>query len=83
MTGQMAAAQTSEQESGRIPGLPEPSIGTSLPRDLADPGSVRSAFAKRGIIFGVNYIGEVLGNPTGGWNSPCRPIWKRGSAGRA
>ena len=60
-------AQTSNAESDRIPGLPEPSIGTSLPRRLADPGGVRSALAKRGVIFAVNYIGEVLGNPTGGY----------------
>jgi porin len=62
-----AAAQTSEQESDRVPGLPEPSIGSSLPRDLADPGGVRVRLAARGIIFAVNYIGEVLGNPTGGY----------------
>ncbi len=62
-----AAGQTSDVESDRIPGLPEPSIGTSLPRDLADPGGVRSALAKRGVIFAVNYIGEVLANPTGGF----------------
>ena len=62
-----AIAQTIEQEGGRIPGLPEPSIGTSLPRELADPGGVRSALAKRGVTFAVNYIGEVLGNPSGGF----------------
>ena len=62
-----AAAQTSEQESDRVPGLPEPSIGTSLPHHLADPGGVRSALAKRGVIFAVNYTGEVLANPTGGF----------------
>jgi porin len=62
-----AVAQTIETESDRIPGLPEPSIGTSLPRHLADPGGVRAALAKRGVIFAVNYIGEVLGNPTGGY----------------
>ena len=62
-----AFAQAADAEADRIPGLPEPSIGTSLPRDLADPGGVRSAFAKRGVIFAVNYIGEVLANPTGGY----------------
>jgi porin len=66
--GTTATAQTIAQESDRIPGLPEPSIGSSLPRDLADPGGVRSALARRGITFGVNYIGEVLGNPTGGFS---------------
>lgn len=60
-------AQTTEQEADRVPGLPEPSIAASLPRELADPGGVRSALGRRGIVFGVNYIGEVLGNPTGGF----------------
>ena len=62
-----AFAQAADAEADRIPGLPEPSIGTRLPRDLADPRGVRSAFAQRGVIFAVNYIGEVLGNPTGGY----------------
>jgi porin len=61
-----AAAQTIEQESDRIPGLPESSIALSLPRELADPGGIRSALGREGITFHVNYIGEVLGNPTGG-----------------
>lgn len=47
-------------------GFPDPSIATSLPRELADPGGVRSAFARQGITFGVNYIGEVFGNSSGG-----------------
>jgi porin len=63
-----AAAQTIVEQSGRIPGLPEPSIASSLPPGLADPGGVRSALARRGILFGVNYIGEVLYNPTGGYD---------------
>ena len=67
VTIQTAGAQSSGRESDRIPGLPQPSIGTSLPRKLADPGGVRSELAKRGVIFGVNYIGEVLGNPSGGF----------------
>jgi porin len=46
--------------------LPDPSIGASLPRDLADPGGIRSALAKQGIIFGANYTGDVLGNVSGG-----------------
>jgi porin len=48
-------------------GIPDPSIAASLPPDFADPGGVRAALAQRGITFGVNYIGEVLGNPTGGF----------------
>ena len=61
-----AAAQTIEEESGRIPGRPEPSIASSLPRALADPGGVRSVLGREGVTFHVNYIGDVLGNPTGG-----------------
>jgi porin len=61
-----AAAQTIQEEGGRIPGIPEPSISTSLPEHLADPGGVRSRLGKHGIQYGINYIGEVLGNPTGG-----------------
>lgn len=62
-----AQAQTINEEGGRVPGLPDPSIASSLPRELADPGGVRSALAGRGITFGVNYIGEVFGNPSGGF----------------
>ena len=61
-----AAAQTVQREDDRIPGLPESWIASSLPRELADPGGIRSALGREGITFHVNYIGEVLGNPTGG-----------------
>lgn len=67
LAGTPATAQTIQEEGGRIPGLPEESIASSLPPWLADPGGVRSAFGRRGITFHVNYIGEVLGNPTGGY----------------
>jgi len=60
-------AQTIQEEGGRVPGIPEPSIASSLPRHLADPGGVRSRLAKHGIQFEVHYIGEGLGNPTGGF----------------
>jgi porin len=59
-------AQTIEEEGGRIPGIPETSIASSLPQHLADPGGMRSRLDKHGIQFGINYIGEVLGNPSGG-----------------
>lgn len=62
-----SSAQTIEQEGGRIPSVRSPSIATSLPRELADPGGIRSALAGRGITYEINYIGEVLGNPTGGF----------------
>jgi len=60
------AQQAGEEVVGGIAGIPEDSIATSLTRDLADPGGVRSRLAKHGIQFGVNYIGEVLGNPSAG-----------------
>lgn len=62
-----ALTQPSETADVRGVGLPEPSIATSLPRDLADPHGVRSALGRGGVIFGINYIGEVFGNPTGGY----------------
>jgi len=67
LAGAEARADTIAQAGGRIPGLPEPSIGTSLPPELADPGGVRSALANQGITFSVNYIGEVFGNASGGF----------------
>jgi porin len=47
-------------------GIPDPSIATSLPPGLADPGSIRAGLASLGITFGVNYVGEVFGNASGG-----------------
>src|SRR4029079_19786876 len=61
----LAPVHAQSEESGRILGVPDPSIATSLPRALADPGGIRSGLAAHGIEIGVNYIGEVLGNPTG------------------
>jgi len=61
-----ADAQTVEHRGGAILGLPEPSIATSLPRELADPGGVRSTLAQKGIIFGINYVSDVFGNVSGG-----------------
>lgn len=66
-SAQPAVAQTIEQEGDRIPGLPEPSIAVNFPREFGDPGGIRSALAGRGITYAINYIGEVLGNPTGGF----------------
>jgi porin len=65
--GVPATAQTIDQEGDRVPGLPEPSIAVNFPRDFGDPGGIRSALAGRGVTYAVNYIGEVLGNPTGGF----------------
>ncbi len=62
-----AVISAAPAKAGEAPtGIPDPSIATSLPPDLADPGGVRAAFASRGVTFGVNYIGEVFGNSSGG-----------------
>lgn len=66
-SGLPAEAQTIEQEGDRIPGLPEPSIGSNFPRAYADPGGLRAALAERGITYAINYTGDVLGNPIGGF----------------
>ncbi|MBX9926224.1 MAG: carbohydrate porin [Hyphomicrobiaceae bacterium] len=47
------------------PGVPSASIATSLPQN-GDPTGARAALAGRGITGGVNYIGEVFGNTSGG-----------------
>lgn len=60
-------AQTIEEESDRVPGLPEPSIAVNFPRWFGDPAGVRTMLAGRGITYAVNYIGDVLGNPVGGY----------------
>ena len=69
-----ARAQTQEQEADRIPGIPAESIAVNFPRDFGDPGGVRSALAGRGITYGVNYLGDVLGNPVGGFEQSTRYI---------
>ena len=67
-------AQTQEQEADRIPGIPEESIAVNFPRDFGDPGGVRSALAGRGVTYGINYLGDVLGNPVGGFEQSTRYI---------
>lgn len=59
-TGSLAA------EPSRPPDAPDPSIATSLPPQLADPGGFRSSLSERGVTYGLNYIGEVLSNRKGG-----------------
>jgi porin len=46
-------------------GIPEPSIATSLPLN-GDPDGFRKRLAGQGITYGINYIGEALGNTSGG-----------------
>lgn len=62
-----AAQNASEAEGDRVPGVPEPSIAINFPAGLADPGGMRAALTGRGINYAINYIGEVLANPTGGF----------------
>jgi porin len=47
-------------------GAPDPSIATTLPTGIADPGEKRARLATYGITYGVNSIGEVLGVVSGG-----------------
>src|SRR5450432_763778 len=60
--------QPARADDNPATGVPDPSIASSLPPDLADPGGVRAAFASRGVTFAVNYIGEVLGTASGGFH---------------
>ncbi|XSG81371.1 MAG: carbohydrate porin [Methyloligella sp. ZOD6] len=60
-------AQTIQEEGARLPGVPEESIAMSLPPKLADPAGMRSALARRGVTFQANYIGEMIGNTSGGY----------------
>ena len=52
-------------DTGGLPGAPTPSIATSFPV-IADPFGIRAALAPRGIQYGINYLGDVQGNPVGG-----------------
>lgn len=65
-TAAVFAAAPALAEDGPPTGIPDPSIATSLPPELADPGGVRRALAAHGIEFGINYTGDVLGNVSGG-----------------
>jgi porin len=62
----IAPACTWADDNTPANGVPSPSIATSLPPSLADPGGVRAALAARGITYQLNYIGEVLSNLSGG-----------------
>ena len=62
----MTAVQVSARAGEQPPtGIPDPSIATSLPAN-GDPFGTRAALAGRGITYGVTYIGEALGNVSGG-----------------
>ncbi len=59
----VVAARADDEEAT---GVPDPSIATSLPPGLADPGGIRRGLAGYGITYGANYTGDVLGNVSGG-----------------
>lgn len=63
--GLCTGAWAAEDEKGPTGGIPDPSIATSLPGN-GDPGGHRARLAERGITYQLNYIGEVLGNTSGG-----------------
>lgn len=63
--GATAVAANDAKPDGPETGIPNPSIATSLPRQ-GDATGARAALAGIGITGGVNYIGEVLGNASGG-----------------
>lgn len=52
--------------------LPEGSLGIAFPT-LADPGGLRAALWTKGIKYQLNFIGEVLGNTSGGQRRRARP----------
>lgn len=60
------AVNARADEEGADTGIPEGSIASVLPPELADPGGVRRALGAHGIVLGANYVGEVLGNTSGG-----------------
>lgn len=58
--------QTSDQPSAQgTPDQGNPSIQSSLGL-YGDPGGLRASLAQRGITYSLVFIGESLGNPTGG-----------------
>ena len=61
--GAVATPQTTDSSTAG-PGT-SPSIQSSLGR-YGDPGGLRAALDAKGIDYSFTYIGEVLGNPTGG-----------------
>lgn len=58
--GTMALAQQ------QATGIPDPSIASSLPAELADPAGLRQTLASHGILYGAHYIGEAFSNRSGG-----------------
>lgn len=61
--GAVAAPQTSDSSAAGVGS--SPSIQSSLGK-YGDPGGLRAFLDSKGINYSFTYIGEVLGNPTGG-----------------
>jgi porin len=55
-----------EQAADRPAGVPDPSVATSLPEPIKSFGGIRQTLAERGVTFQINYIGDSMGNVTGG-----------------
>ena len=64
LTTSVTAPETSGQPSETAPGT-TPSIQRSLGR-YGDPGGLRAFLDSKGIDYSFTYIGEILGNVTGG-----------------
>ncbi len=61
----LAAPAIADDEAGPKDGIPEDSIANVLP-GKGDIGGVRKRLAEQGITYGLNYVGEVQSNVTGG-----------------
>lgn len=59
--------EAEEKSTDRPAGVPDPSVATSLPEPIKSFGKLRPDLAERGITFQINYIGDTLGNLTGGF----------------
>lgn len=49
-----------------VTGVPSPSIATSLPPLMADPGGLRRALAAKGVTYQINYNADFLSSVSGG-----------------
>lgn len=59
------SALADEPEGGLKDGVAEDTIAHVLPHH-GDPGGVRKVLSERGVTYGLNYVGEVQGNLSGG-----------------
>jgi porin len=68
--GAARAEEPAKTNAGK--GLPDVTVATSLPPDLADPGGLRSRLGPSGIVFGMNYTGEEIADVSGGLKRVAR-----------